>query len=97
MASFKVPTSVNSVVPGVKTAIFPSGVMVISVALLGIVIEGTANQDGFGSTQQGFIEGSNVQIVEELINLIQAERAFETNSKIIKSSDEILRITNRLS
>ena len=60
-------------------------------------VEGTANQEGFGSTQQGFIEGSNVQIVEELINLIQAERAFETSSKIIKSSDEILRIANNLS
>lgn len=59
-------------------------------------IEGTPNQDGFGATQQGFIEGSNVQIVEELMNLIQAERAFETNSKLIKSANEVLRMANRI-
>lgn len=62
----------------------------------GKAIEGTANQEGFGSLQQGFLEGSNVQVVEELTNLIQAERAFEANSKLIKSSDEILRIANNL-
>ncbi|MCQ2957656.1 MAG: flagellar basal-body rod protein FlgG, partial [Candidatus Gastranaerophilales bacterium] len=40
----------------------------------GTPFEGIAGQDGFGTIQQGFIEGSNVQIVEEMINLIQAER-----------------------
>lgn len=58
--------------------------------------QGTANQNGFGSIQQGFLEGSNVQVVEELINLIQAERAFESNSKIIKSADNLLQTVNRL-
>lgn len=62
----------------------------------GKAIEGTPNQEGFGSLQQGFVEASNVQVVEELVNLIQAERAFEANSKLIKSSDEILRIANNL-
>jgi len=62
----------------------------------GAPIEGTPNQEGFGSVQQGFLEGSNVQIVEELINLIQAERAFESNSKIIKTSDEMLRTANNM-
>jgi flagellar basal-body rod protein FlgG len=63
----------------------------------GKAIEGNPNQDGFGSLQQGFLEGSNVQIVEELVNLIQAERAFEANSKIIRASDEMLRTANQLS
>lgn len=59
-------------------------------------IEGIAGQGGFGSLQQGFLEGANVQIVEEMISLIQAERAFEANSKIIKSSSEILRQANQI-
>lgn len=58
--------------------------------------QGAANQGGYGSIQQGFLEGSNVQVVEELINLIQAERAFESNSKIIKSADTLLRTVNQL-
>jgi flagellar basal-body rod protein FlgG len=62
----------------------------------GTAIQGTAGQDGFGTIQQGFLEGSNVQIVEELINLIQAERAFEANSKLIKTSSEVLRQANQI-
>ena len=62
----------------------------------GSPLQGTAGQEGFGSIQQGFLEGSNVQVVEELINLIQAERAFEANSKLITSSDEILKTVNRI-
>ncbi len=60
-------------------------------------IESQPGQDGLGSLQQGFLEGSNVQMVDELINLIQAERAFEANSKLIKSSDNILQTLNRMS
>jgi len=67
-----------------------------STSASGNPIEGTPNQEGFGSLQQGFIEGSNVQVVEELINLISAERAFEANSKIIKSADQMLQIANNL-
>lgn len=59
-------------------------------------IQGTAGQGEFGRTtiNQGYLENSNVQIVEELINLITAQRAFEANSKVIKASDEILQMTN---
>jgi len=66
-------------------------------AASGKPIEGQPGQDGFGTIQQGFIEGSNVQVVEELINLIQAERAFEANSKLISASDQMLQIANRMS
>lgn len=62
----------------------------------GVAIQGTAGQEGFGTIQQGFVEGSNVQVVDELISLIQAERAFEANSKIITAADEMLKTTNRL-
>lgn len=68
----------------------------LETAASGKPIEGTPGQEGLGSVQQGFIEGSNVQMVEELINLIQAQRAFEANSKLISASDELLRTLNRL-
>jgi flagellar basal-body rod protein FlgG len=60
-------------------------------------IEGPPGQNGFGTVQQGFVESANVQVVEELINLIQAERAFEANSKLIRASDELLQTLNRMS
>jgi flagellar basal-body rod protein FlgG len=63
----------------------------------GAPIEGQPGQDGLGTIQQGFLEGSNVQIVEEMINLIQAQRSFEANSKIISAADQILQMTNRMS
>jgi flagellar basal-body rod protein FlgG len=62
----------------------------------GTAVQGTAGQGDFSKTtlSQGFTEGSNVQIVEELINLITAQRAFEANSKVIKASDELLQTAN---
>ncbi|OGH99411.1 MAG: flagellar basal-body rod protein FlgG [Candidatus Melainabacteria bacterium GWF2_32_7] len=62
----------------------------------GTAIQGTAGQEGFGSLQQSFLEGSNVQVVEELISLIQAERAFEVNSKLITAADNMLKNVNRI-
>ena len=53
-------------------------------------------QNGLGKLQQGMLEGSNVQIVDELIGLIKAERAFESNSKIVNTSNNILQETNNL-
>ena len=52
----------------------------------------------FGRTtiNQGFLENSNVQIVEELINLITAQRAFEANSNVISASDELLQTVNNI-
>jgi flagellar basal-body rod protein FlgG len=61
-------------------------------------IEGTAGQAELAKTtvNQGFLENSNVQIVEELINLITAQRAFEANTNVIKTSDQVLQRVNNI-
>lgn len=51
---------------------------------------GSPGEQGFGTTLQGYIESSNVNIVEEMVNLIVAQRAYEINSKSIQTSDEML-------
>jgi flagellar basal-body rod protein FlgG len=51
---------------------------------------GSPGEQGFGSTIQGYIESSNVNIVEEMVALIVAQRAYEINSKSVQSSDEML-------
>ena len=45
---------------------------------------------------QGYLEGSNVQIAEEMVNLIIAQRAYESNSKVITTSDDMMAIANQL-
>lgn len=57
---------------------------------------GNAQVDGRGSIAKGFLEASNVQVVEEIINMIVAQRAYEANSKVIQSSDEMLQIANNV-
>ncbi len=51
---------------------------------------GKPGEQGFGRTIQGYVEASNVNIVEEMVNLIVAQRAYEINSKSIQTSDEML-------
>lgn len=57
---------------------------------------GTPGQDGFGSILSGFVEESNVDIVEELVSLIAAQRAFEVNSNSIKVADQMWQVANTL-
>ena len=47
-------------------------------------------QNGAGMLNQGYVEASNVNVVEELVNMIQTQRAYEINSKVVKTSDEML-------
>jgi len=56
----------------------------------GAEIPGTPATEGFGSVLQGFLEMSNVKIVEEMVNMIVAQRAYESNSKAIQTSDNML-------
>ncbi|ASQ30501.1 flagellar basal body rod protein [Campylobacter avium LMG 24591] len=57
---------------------------------------GVAGQDGFGAIRHGFVEMSNVQLVEEMTDLITGQRAYEAGSKAITTSDEMLSIVNQL-
>jgi flagellar basal-body rod protein FlgG len=55
-----------------------------------------AGEAGTGTFKQGFVESSNVQMTDELVNLMLAQRAFELNSKIIQAADQMLGIANGL-
>ena len=57
---------------------------------------GTPGQEGFGELMQGFLESSNVEVVTEMVNIIIAQRAYETSSKAISAADDMLQTTNRL-
>ena len=62
----------------------------------GAPIVGNPGDDGLGATLQRVLEMANVQVVEEMVNMIVAQRAYEANSKTISTADELLRIANNL-
>jgi flagellar basal-body rod protein FlgG len=57
---------------------------------------GSPGQDGLGMIRQGFLEAANVDVVQEMVNLITAQRAYEINSKMLTTSEEMLQIANNL-
>ncbi|MBI1755741.1 MAG: flagellar basal-body rod protein FlgG [Fimbriimonas ginsengisoli] len=57
---------------------------------------GNPGDNGSGTLQSGFLEGSNVQVVEEMVRMITAQRAYEINSKAIQTADEMLSTINNL-
>ena len=65
-------------------------------AASGQPIVGEPGLDGFGALAQGFLEMSNVQVVEEMVSMIVAQRAYATNSKAIQASDDMLQTANNL-
>lgn len=61
----------------------------------GTALVGTPGDNGIGTLLQGYVENSNVNLVEELTQMITAQRAFEINSKVISTSDEMMQaVTN---
>ena len=52
--------------------------------------EGTPGLDGLGTLEQGMVESSNVEVVEELVNMITTQRAYEMNSKVVSTADSML-------
>jgi flagellar basal-body rod protein FlgG len=95
---------VRSVVGTIQLARFvnPSGLTSLGDNLYapsdasGPALTGTAGEEGFGAIQGGFLEKSNVQMVNELVNLITAQRAYEINSRAIQAGDQMLRETNNI-
>jgi flagellar basal-body rod protein FlgG len=65
-------------------------------AASGQPITGTPGVNGLGALQQGFIETSNVNVVQELIGMIQTQRAYEMNSKAVQTSDQMLQKLGQL-
>lgn len=57
---------------------------------------GAPGENGFGSLNQGYLEMSNVKVVEEMVNLILAQRAYEVNSKAVQAADEMMQQSNNL-
>ncbi len=57
---------------------------------------GIPGEDRFGSLEQGYLEKSNVDVVSEMINLIVSQRAYEINSKAVKTADELMSLTNNI-
>lgn len=62
----------------------------------GLPQQGAPGQANFGAIAQGELESSNVNIVDEMVNMITAQRAYETNSKVIQASDQMLQNMNNL-
>ncbi len=57
---------------------------------------GNPGENGFGTLNQGYLEMSNVKVVEEMVNLILAQRAYEVNSKAVQAADEMMQQSNNL-
>jgi flagellar basal-body rod protein FlgG len=88
------PTTIGQL----QIAVFPNeaglaaqgGNMLLQTAASGAPVAGNPGITGFGTVMQGFIESSNVNIVTEITNLITAQRAYEMNSKVITTADDML-------
>ena len=57
---------------------------------------GNPGENGFGTLNQGYLEMSNVKVVEEMVNLILAQRAYEVNSKAVQAADEMMQQSNNM-
>jgi flagellar basal-body rod protein FlgG len=86
LARFPNPGGLRSMGHSVYTATPASGDAVI----------GTPGTLGLGTIRQGFVEMSNVSVVEEMVNLIAGQRAYEVSSKAIQASDEMLQMANNV-
>jgi flagellar basal-body rod protein FlgG len=71
--------------------------LAVESAASGTAQSGSPGQSGLGLVQQGSLESSNVNVVEELVNMIETQRAYEMNSKAISTTDQMLEyVTNQL-
>ena len=87
LATFPNPSGLNSIGRNLYTPTDASGDPTVG---------NPGGQEGIGTLQQGYTEQSNVSVVEEFINLIVAQRAYEANSKVVKAADEMYQQVNNL-
>jgi flagellar basal-body rod protein FlgG len=91
-------TTAPALVGTLQLAVFPNDAgldaqgdnLFLASTASGSAVTGTPGSPGFGATLQGFIETSNVNVVSEITNLITAQRAYEMNSRVITTSDQML-------
>ncbi|MFH1851439.1 MAG: flagellar basal-body rod protein FlgG [Candidatus Neomarinimicrobiota bacterium] len=86
LASFMNPAGLRSI----------GGNLYIETESSGPAATGTPGEEGFGAVVQGYLEKSNVDVVQEMINLIVAQRSYEINSKAVKTADELMAMINQL-
>jgi flagellar basal-body rod protein FlgG len=65
-------------------------------AASGTVVTGTPDTGSYGSLEQGYVEASNVSIVEEMVNMIVAQRAYELNSRSVRTADDMIQAASQL-
>jgi flagellar basal-body rod protein FlgG len=87
LADFQNPAGLNSIGRNLYLPTSASGDAVIGTP---------GGQEGLGSLLQGYVEQSNVSVVEEFINLIVSQRAYEANSKVVKAADEMYQQVNSM-
>src|SRR5580693_533694 len=87
LASFANPGGLNSVGNNIYLQTTASGNPVVGVP---------GGPDGLGTIQQGRLEQANVNIVDEFVNMIMAQRSYESNSRVVKAADEMLQGLNQL-
>ncbi len=68
----------------------------LATAAAGEPTTGMPGTDSLGRISQGYLEASNVKLVEEMVNLVLAQRAYEVSAKVVQASDEMLGISNNL-
>ncbi len=87
LANFANPGGLNSIGNSLFTPTDASGEATVG---------NPGGQEGLGTLMQGYLEGSNVSIVEEFINMIVSQRAYEANSKVVKAADDMLSQINNV-
>ncbi|MEX2264732.1 MAG: flagellar basal-body rod protein FlgG [Bryobacteraceae bacterium] len=87
LANFQNPAGLNSIGRNLYTPTDASGEPTIG---------NPGGQEGIGTLLQGYIEQSNVSVVEEFINLIVSQRAYEANSRVVKAADEMYQQANNI-
>jgi len=87
LANFQNPAGLNSIGNSLFTETDASG---------NAQLAAPGSTEGVGTIMQGYIEQSNVDVVEEFVNLIQSQRAYEANSRVVKAADEMYQQVNQL-